>query len=49
MLERIILAAIMTFCIYLFLNLGAKSSEMPSLETTKTAPNFFQRVASFSF
>lgn len=30
MLERILLAAIMTFCIYLFLNLGEKSSDAPS-------------------
>lgn len=27
MLERIVLAAIVTFCVYLFINLGEKSSQ----------------------
>lgn len=33
MLERIVLAAIVTCCIHLFLNLDGKSSTIPSLET----------------
>ncbi len=31
MLERILLAVITTFCIYLFLNLSDKSSEIPTV------------------
>ena len=49
MLERIVLAAIITFCVYLFLNLGAKSSETRSLNMTKTTPSFIERITSFSF
>ena len=49
MLERIVLAAIITFCVYLFLGLGAKSSEAPSLEMRETTPSFIQRITSFSF
>ena len=50
MLERIVLAAVVTFCIYLFLNLGAKSSDAPSLEMTeKTRSSFIERITSFSF
>jgi len=30
MIERILLAIITTVCIYLFLNLGGKSSKMPN-------------------
>lgn len=30
MWERVILATVITFCIYLFLNLGGKSSTEPS-------------------
>ena len=37
MLERILLAAIMTFCIYLFLNLGGSSDAPSSNMPTNTA------------
>lgn len=33
MLERVLLAISVTFCIYLFLNLGGKSSRTQSLNT----------------
>lgn len=49
MLERIVLAAIVTFCVYLFLNLGAKSSDAPSLEMTDKTTSFIERITSFSF
>ena len=50
MLERIVLAAVVTFCIYLFLNLGAQSSSTPSFETKNTSiPGFVRKIASFSF
>ena len=49
MLERIVLAAIATFCIYLFLNLGGKSSNTSSLDTSiGVIPQFINHVA-FSF
>lgn len=50
MLERIVLAAVITFCIYLSLNLGGKSSISPSFDTNKKiVPGFLHRVAFFSF
>lgn len=33
MLERIVLAAVITFCAYLFLNLSGKSSNSPTVES----------------
>ncbi len=49
MLERVILAAIITFCIYLFLNLGEKSSGGQSLETkTEIIPEIINTIAFFS-
>lgn len=49
MLERILLAAIITLCIYLFLNLGGKSSTTPSLDAkNKAIPTFINSVAFFS-
>ena len=47
MLERILLAAIITFCIYLFLNLGGKSSNRPALDAQKKAVPGFLTPASF--
>lgn len=49
MLERIVLAAIITFCVYLFLGLSGKSSEAPSLEMSETTPGLIQRITSLSF
>jgi hypothetical protein len=49
MWERIILAAITTFCIYLFLNLSNESSTKPSFQVNNEAiSEFVQRVASFA-
>lgn len=49
MWERIILATVITFCIYLFLNLGGESSNRPSLSIEKNAiSKFVNRVATFS-
>lgn len=49
MWERIILATVITFCIYLFLNLGGESSNRPSLNAeNNTVSRFIERVASFS-
>ena len=47
MLERILLAAITTFCIYLFLNLGGKSSQAPNIDANKKAIPEFATQASF--
>ena len=50
MLERILLAGIITFCIYLFLNLGGKSSNAPVIDAKQEAiPAFMHRIASLSF
>jgi hypothetical protein len=50
MLERILLAGVITFCVYLFLNLGGKSSSAPTINTEQEAiPGFVQRIASISF
>lgn len=47
MLERIILATVITFCIYLFLNLGGESSSRPSLNARNEAVSkFVNQVAS---
>lgn len=46
MWERIVLAGIITFCIYLFLNLGGNSANMPSLDAkTEVLPKFINRIA----
>ena len=48
MLERILLASIITFCIYLFLNLGGKSSQSPALDANKTiVPEFITQATLF--
>lgn len=39
MLEKIVLAGIITFCVYLFLNLSSKSSNRPSLDARKEVIN----------
>ena len=49
MWEKIILATIMTVCIYLFLNLGGESSSRQSLNVeNNTVSKLINRVASFS-
>ncbi|MDJ0593606.1 MAG: hypothetical protein QNJ72_27080 [Pleurocapsa sp. MO_226.B13] len=49
MLERILLAGIITFCIYLFLNLGGKSSNAPTLDAQNNlVPELIARIK-FSF
>ncbi len=45
MLERIVLAAIITFCVYLFLNLSGKPSNRPVFDSEKEVVN---RIAFFS-
>ena len=52
MLERILLAAVITFCVYLFLNFGGKPSSAPSVDAnadSMTIPGLIHRVISFSF
>jgi hypothetical protein len=50
MLERILLAAVITFCVYLFLNLGDKSSSTPASNAEQEIiPGFVQQIASISF
>lgn len=50
MLERILLAVVITFCVYLFLNLGEKTSDSTGLEMRKEAmPGLVERIASFSW
>lgn len=45
MLERILLAAITTVCIYLFLNFGGNSSNTSSVDAQKNLiPGFVSRV-----
>ena len=47
MWERIILATVITFCIYLFLNLGGESSSRSSLNIENDSVlKFVNRVAS---
>jgi hypothetical protein len=49
MFERILLAAVITFCVYLFLNLGGKSSSTPSINAEQGAiSGFVHRIASIS-
>ena len=49
MWERIILATVITFCIYLFLNIGGESSSRPSFNAeNNTVSKLINRVASFS-
>jgi hypothetical protein len=46
MLERMLLAGIMTFCIYLFLNFGSKPANAPSLDAkSQGIPGFINRIA----
>ena len=47
MLERILLATVITFCIYLFLNLSGKSSQTPVLDAQKKVIPGFITQASF--
>jgi hypothetical protein len=50
MLERIVLAAIITFCVYLFINFGGNSSNAPSFDAKQEAkPGFISRIAAFSW
>lgn len=50
MLERIVLATIITFCIYLFLNLGGQSSMSSYFDSKDNAiPGFLHRVTFFPF
>jgi hypothetical protein len=49
MWERILLAAVITFCVYLFLNLGSKSSNNPVIDAKQEAnPRFVSQIASIS-
>ena len=49
MLERIMLAAVITFCVYLSLNLGSKPSNAPTFDShNHTVPSVWQGVASFN-
>lgn len=49
MFERIVLAAVITFCVYLFLNLGGKSSNTPVIDAKQDAmPVLLRRIASLS-
>lgn len=47
MLERIVLAVVMTFCIYLFLNLGGNSSKLPVFEAQEKSISSFLNQARF--
>ncbi|NJL52122.1 MAG: hypothetical protein HC930_07685 [Hydrococcus sp. SU_1_0] len=50
MLERILLAAIITFCVYLFLNLGSKSSNNLEIDAKQEVTSgFWGGIASISF
>ena len=49
MFERILLAAVITFCVYLFLNLGGKSSSSLSINAEQGGiSGFAHRIASIS-
>lgn len=51
MLERFLLAAVITVCAYLFLNFGGKPLT-PTIDTdakAKTIPGLIHRVMTFSF
>ena len=46
MLEKMLLAAIFTVCIYLFINLGGKPSNSPSLDAGEgVVPRFFSQAS----
>ena len=48
MLERILMAVSVTFCIYLFINLGGKSSRTQPLDTNiGLIPEIIHQVAFF--
>lgn len=50
MLERIVLAAIITFCIYLFLNLSSKSLNNSVIDAKQEAiSGFLNRITVASF
>jgi hypothetical protein len=50
MLERILLAAIITFCVYLFLNLSGKSSNNSVIDAKQELiPEFVGQIAAVSF
>lgn len=51
MLERILLAGIITFCIYLFLNLGGKSSNVPTFDAKNSIvrPAFLSQITWFAW
>ncbi|NJK56160.1 MAG: hypothetical protein HC939_09265 [Pleurocapsa sp. SU_5_0] len=50
MLERILLAAVITFCVYLFLNLGEKASSTPTINAEQgVISGFVEQIASISF
>lgn len=50
MLERLILAAIITFCIYLSLNLRGQSHDRQSLDTPQgVIPEIISKIVSFSW
>ncbi len=50
MLERVLLAIAITFCIHLFLNLGGKSSQAPSINVRAGAlPEFLTEAAVFAW
>ena len=48
MIERIVLAAIITFCMYLFFNLGGKSSNSTLFEAKEAIPGLIPQIAWFS-
>jgi hypothetical protein len=49
MLERMLLAAIITFCVYLFLNLSGKSSNNSVIDAKQDViPEFMGRIVSIS-
>lgn len=50
MLERVLLAIAITFCIHLFLNLGGKSSQTPSINVReKAVPGFLTEAMIFAW
>ncbi|MEO0013169.1 MAG: hypothetical protein RLZZ535_1558 [Cyanobacteriota bacterium] len=49
MFERILLAAVITFCVYLFLNLSGQSSSSPSINAEQGGiSGFVHQIASIS-
>ncbi|MEM9922710.1 MAG: hypothetical protein AAF915_02975 [Cyanobacteria bacterium P01_D01_bin.50] len=50
MLERVVLAVAITICIHLFLNLGGKSSQTPSINVREnTVPGFLTKATFFAW